>query len=203
MKKLFFFVAICMASFAGMSSSASAFWAIAYSQGSDGAWSEGSAWGGSTPSDAANLALSNCRRDQASRGTDGTCTIVGRGNGGCAALAVAQGGNGWGTASGDLDQGYSAIAYCRRNNPGGCDVKSNFCDRNLGGRDPQAATFNNNVPSPGNNAPSFSAPSFNVPSYSPPASTSQPRQTYVPMPPPSSYRTPVNPCKGPGACAVQ
>jgi hypothetical protein len=201
---LFIFLAVLSVSLTWAARPAAAYWAIAYSQGSDGAWSLGTGWNAPSPAEAARKALSFCREEQAERGTNGVCTIVARGNGGCAAIAVKNGGNGWGVATGDLDQGYSAIAYCRSHNQGAaCDLKSSFCDRNLGGHDPQEATINNNIPSPSNNAPSFSVPSFNAPSYSGRATTNRPAQRPAPMPAPSSYRTPINPCRGPGACATR
>jgi hypothetical protein len=201
MRNIFRTASIALAFATWMASPASAWWAIAYGKGQGNSWAAGYSYNYPSAGAAAARALSECRENSDDKGIDAACQIVHQGTGSCVALAVQTEGNGWGLAWGDLDQGHSAVSACVRRNPGTeCEVRSSFCES----VDTEEASDG------GVDVPSFNVPSFNAP-ISPraaptPAPTYRPSPapTYRPSPAPApTYRTPVNPCTGGHACAVQ
>lgn len=127
---LFAFVAFLQvaASLFACSSAAKAEWAIAFSQGDEGAWAEGSSWNAETGQLAITSAMASCSQ----KASD--CSLAGQGLNGCVALAVKDGGNGWSWAKRDsLGAAISAsMVACVNKNPLGCSIKAQFCDKTNG-----------------------------------------------------------------------
>lgn len=111
-----------------VSTAARAEWAIAFAQGSGAAWSEGASWDAATRQIAISSAMSSCSKKL------GGCFIVHQGSNGCVALAIQDGGNGWGAARRDSLGGALSAAMdgCVKNSPLGCSIKVQFCDRSSG-----------------------------------------------------------------------
>jgi len=115
-------------------SCANAYWAIAYAQGQDGAWSAGKEFNRASAEEAASSALRACRGTAQSYGINpDACKIISSGRNGCSALAIAKNDNGYGFAGPQRslpEANSAAIAACTGNNPQGCIVpeRANFCD---------------------------------------------------------------------------
>jgi hypothetical protein len=107
---------------------ASADWAYAIAQTSDGGLSWGRINNGTGQSSKLG-AISRCQERA------NNCEIRGSGTKGCGALAVSINGNGWGSATGrpNNEEALStAMAKCLQSNPQGCKLVDTFCDTTHG-----------------------------------------------------------------------
>lgn len=109
---------------------AKAEWAIAFSQGVNGAYAWGTAYNKDSEEEAVNQALRYCTQWGGMR-----CRVIQRGENGCASLATTgMSNNGWGVARRDSDEDarVDAINSCQSANPQHCYIRTAFCDTTAG-----------------------------------------------------------------------
>ena len=104
--------------------SAKADWALAFSQDGGKHWGYGSSWNKSDTAEARRKALAGC----APHGPN--CKIVLDGTGGCVALAVGIGDNGWQARQAEtrLEAARLALQQCVKSSSGDCEIKHTFCE---------------------------------------------------------------------------
>ena len=99
-------------------------WALAFSQDGGKHWGYGSSWNRDGLAEARRKALGSC----AAHGSN--CKIVLDGIGGCVALAVGIGHNGWQArqAQTRLEAARLALQQCVKSSSGDCEIKHTFCE---------------------------------------------------------------------------
>jgi hypothetical protein len=153
-------LALVAATWDGMARAAGAF---AFGQNDKHSWSSGSAYNYKTPTEAEEAAMTRCRsRPEASA----YCKIIANIHSRCFAIAVQEGGNGygWNTAATIPEAEKLAMGRCEGYGKS-CSVRSSFCDTSTG--DTVSGSWPPPVAAP---APAAPAPAPK-PAASPPVNT--------------------------------